>query len=208
MGNISMDTISFAKTYWDERVSILLQQLARYEELEGVLVRGTKEGKSASSFSFAKRGWQNVGTKVSLTEEERGEIEEEKRVVGEAMKFDNPYVWIRYKGLAYGGHYDPNKKMDTLLDFIEHMKREKICPKRFEAVNRELKKKHGTDLTDGLVSRSLALTAVADEEKVIELSLDPDFIRLWCAHEYDVHGKWARWDKERADGGIHLTSCC
>jgi hypothetical protein len=198
-----MDTIVFAKKYWDERVSILLAQLAEYE----------KKSKEYEAWKAAEKrkpkrklgeggGWQNFGTPKNA------KFEEELAEIGDAMKFDNPYVWIKYKGFAYGGHANPEKRMDTLSDFVEHMKKEVICPKRFAAVNRELLKRHEKDLASGLVPLETSLTEVADYAYILELSLDPHFISMWCAHEYDAQGKWVKWNPGDVHGGANLTRCC
>lgn len=205
-----MDTTLFAKQYWDERVSILLVQLAEYEKKSKELDLGTKEvGVPSERLSLGGSGrWQNLGTRKPFTEEERVSLKSEIESIGNAMKFDNPYVWIKYKGLAYSGHANTDKRMDNLSDFVRHMEKEVICPKRFEAVNKELRKRYGMDLTSGLVPLEVSLPQVADYSYILELSLDPHFISLWCAHEYDAHGKWVKWDASDEHGGAKLARCC
>ena len=199
-----MDTIVFAKKFWDERVSILLAQLAEYEkkskEYEAWKELERKKPKTLKLGGVA--GWQNLGEPVNL------KMESEIGAIGDAMKFDNPYVWIKYKGLAYGGHANPKKRMDTLAHFVSHMELEVICPKRFAAVNRELRARCGKDLTNGLVPLETSLVEVADYAYILELSLDPHFIGVWCAHEYDAQGKWVKWNPGDVHGGANLTRCC
>jgi len=198
-----MDTIEFARGFWDERVRLLLESFYAYEKKSREYEAWKEVEKEKPKRKLGEAGgWQNFGTPKNA------KFEEELAEIGDAMKFDNPYVWIKYKGLAYSGHPDPERRMGTLLDFVEHMKKERICPKRFAAVNRELRKRYGQDLGNGLVSLTTPLPEVADSAAVLELSLDPHFIGVWCAHEYDAQGKWVKWDESDEHGGANLTRCC
>ena len=88
--DMDVDT-EFAKS--DEKVSRLLAQYQTYATI-AEFKRGLSQ-KSEESF-------QRLGAP----------LEAELSKIGDEMKFDNPYIWMKYKLLAY--KHDDQKKIETV----------------------------------------------------------------------------------------------
>ena len=112
------------------------------------------------------------------------------------MKFQNPFIWIEYKRLAYKD--EPEKALKVLTDLVGHCKVDGICSKRFSFINKYFREKNnGLDLTSfGFLNQMTDLEQVGQDPRYISMCLDQDFERAWSKNENDPEGKWKNYSPD------------
>lgn len=124
-------------------------------------------------------------------------LEQKLQILGDAMKFHNPYIRLMYKKEAYKN--DANKKVETVWDLLLHCaNKTDICYKRLHFLNTMLKENFDMDLTDNnSVSwdKTIANLLVEDQNNpVIQLIWENDFMKKWSEYEYyTIQQKVAKW---------------
>jgi hypothetical protein len=108
--------------------------------------------------------------------------------LGDAMKFDNPYIWMMYKYHAYQN--DPTKKVQTLEDLRKHCEtKTDICHKRLDYLAQQVRDRYGIDLfDDSSVDGTLDITSFMTQYPyILECSSDEDFMQQWISYEYHTN---------------------
>jgi len=117
----------------------------------------------------------------------------------DAMKFDNPFIWIGYKKAAY--EWTENE-IPTLWAFRDHCAIDNpdsryICKKRFLFLNHILKERYQIDLSQDsdILHAGTNLEDILALPEIEELSRDEDFMRKWLWYEYfERGGKTMKWE--------------
>lgn len=107
------------------------------------------------------------------------------------MKYDNPYIWIKYKLLAYQN--DEQNSINTLWDLIKHCSPEwYICWKRLDFLNKFLISKYNLNIYD--LDPNTLLVDFLNNEEIINLCKDSQFMINWTWYEYyTVWNKTEKW---------------
>ena len=108
------------------------------------------------------------------------------QILGDDMKFDNPYIWMLYKYYAY--QKDPVKKVKTISDLREHCAtKTDICYKRLDYFVSILQKKYNINFfDDDIVDGNIDLKIFIDQHSYItELSQNEEFLQSWLNYEYN-----------------------
>lgn len=185
----------------------LLEQYAEYNRINGIIISGSEkenspstENKPHSSGLFTSlllkkadtvRKMQLAPGYKKITPERRKELMAELEEISNAMKFANPAIWMWYKGVAYVGTAKHNP---TVQAFVDHTRAEEICGKRIAYVNRYLQAKyHGDDLfSDTLLSLHMNTVDAANDDFMLGLCMDEEFMHGWKAGEFNLKGKWVQ----------------
>ncbi|RAL55891.1 hypothetical protein BLD25_03580 [Candidatus Gracilibacteria bacterium GN02-872] len=114
------------------------------------------------------------------------------KTLGESMKYDNPYIWIKYKIKAYKGLPD---EIITIGDFEKHCHKSPtyICGKRFDFLNKYLKEKYNIDLLTN--NQYEEVENFLKNNFVQNLSQNEEFMKEWLSYEYyNENGRVAKWE--------------
>jgi hypothetical protein len=119
----------------------------------------------------------------------------ERKQLGEAMKFQNPLIWMMYKYEAYKNTSKPVLTTKMLREHCEN--KTDICFKRYDYINTALRQKNqGEDLnSDEFLAADTDLAAVINDQRFVNLALDPVFMAGWVKNENDEDGKWVNYKK-------------
>ncbi len=132
---------------------------------------------------------------VERLKEEKRAVEEEKKAVGQSMKFKNPVVWIMYKRKAYIG---TNDEMRVMQDFREHCQvPDGICTARYIFIKEYCEEKLGWNIdSNNDFDRDLSLKRLYNDDKIISLVQDDEFMERWRSHELNMaDGRPAKWEE-------------
>jgi len=116
-----------------------------------------------------------------------------KKKIGDAMKFADPIVWMRYKQQAYRG---TSGALATWGDLVEHsLSHDGICGKRLQWLVAAVKQKCGVDLLDGTqMSGDTRLETIATLPLVEQIANDESLMESWVSYEYyEVDGVPKKW---------------
>lgn len=187
--------------YTDSEVKSLLSMYTRYKDLASQLVSEATPA-TAPKFSFAS----NRGKMQNL--DPKGAIKKELERVGEAMKFQNPLIWLTYKYLAYQD--EPGKALTTLRDLIVHCEVDGICHRRFDAINLYLRRKYGgKDMrSPSFMAPTMNLSDVGLDARFVGMCLDPEFAKMWSEHENSQSGKWREYKLSSPDHDCEVNCTC
>lgn len=110
--------------------------------------------------------------------------------LGNDMKFDNPFIWMYYKILAYKWR---KNEISTIWDFIKHCEwKTDICHQRFDFLNKNLKEKYNIDLFEENPEEKLE--DFVKKWFIEELSKNENFMKKWLECEYFIENwKVAKW---------------
>lgn len=110
--------------------------------------------------------------------------------LGDDMKFDNPFIWMYYKILAYKWR---KNEISTIWDFIKHCEwKTDICHQRFDFLNKNLKEKYNIDLFEENPEEKLE--DFVKKWFIEELSKNENFMKKWLECEYFIENlKVAKW---------------
>lgn len=108
--------------------------------------------------------------------------------LGDAMKFDNPYIRLKYKALAYAK--DTEKKVETMKDLLQHCsKKTDICYKRLDFLKKIFASKYNIDITDPtIIDQALPLELFFKGDQVQDLCANEEFMRSRLSYEHFTHG--------------------
>lgn len=100
------------------------------------------------------------------------------------MKFDNPYIRLKYKLLAYKD--SPAKKVSTMSELIQHCsKKTDICYKRFDFLSNALQQRFSVDPIELATSGGdMSMSDFISTAYVRDLCEDEDFMNQWVSYEY------------------------
>lgn len=166
-------------SYSRSEVDKLLAQYKEYKELDAAIM----SGKAASKPRFSLMG--NLGTMQNL--DPLAAAKKQLANIGNAMKFQNPLIWLMYKHEAYRN--EPEKALKTVSDLVAHCQVDGICHKRFDAINTHLRHATGKDIADTSF-QNLSLDDLAHNHDYLEMCLHLPFQKKWSKHENDSTGKW------------------
>lgn len=188
-------------SYTDSEVKNLLAMYAKYKSLASQLA-SEADPAAAPKFRFGSNlgKMQNFDPKI--------EIKKELENVGEAMKFQNPLIWLNYKYLAYQD--EPGKALLTLRDLITHCEVDGICHRRFDAINLYLRRKYGgKDMkSSSFMAPAMSLADVGQDARFIDMCLDQEFAKLWSEHENSPSGKWREYVLTSPDHDCEVNCTC
>lgn len=114
------------------------------------------------------------------------------KTLWESMKYDNPYIWIKYKIKAYKWLPD---EIITIWDFEKHCHKSPtyICWKRFDFLNKHLKEKYDIDLLTN--NQYEEVENFLKNNFVQNLSQNEEFMKEWLSYEYyKENGRVAKWE--------------
>jgi len=156
----------------DEKVSRLLAQYATYASIVELKIRLSQISKD----SFQR---------LTLP------LDTELNKIWDEMKFDNPYIWMKYKVLAY--KHDEKKKIETIWDLIVHCSPGgDICSKRMRFFNICMWKYFSVDVH--ALDPQMKVDDFLNTSQIKELSIHREFILEWLYYEYyQVGEKVAKW---------------
>lgn len=151
----------------DQSVDTLLQQYADYMHMYDELT------------SLKDNSWE-WDTNAEAMEELQRKMNE----LGDAMKFDNPYIWLKYKYLAYANN--PQKKVVTIADLKSHCStKTDICYKRFDFLHKKIQERYNLDITnETIIDGNTPIPTLLGSSYITELCQDPDFMRSWAGYEH------------------------
>jgi G3E family GTPase len=163
----SMKDPILTKEQADQAVDALLQQYTDYMQMYDEL-------------TLLKNNSWEWDIKVEAIEELQRKMNE----LGDAMKFDNPYIWLKYKYLAYANN--PNKKVSTLEELKNHCStKTDICYKRFDFLHKKVQERYNLDITnESMMDGNTSIPTLLVSSYITELCQDPDFMRSWVGYEY------------------------
>lgn len=119
----------------------------------------------------------------------------QKALIGDAMKYDTPTIWILYKQRAYA---DTDHAIQTLHDLKVHsVDHGGICAKRFTFLQRALRELCGIDVLDPTVcSPDTLLDDFVRMDCISALHASAPHMEQWRVHEYyTVDGRVAKWEE-------------
>ncbi len=125
--------------------------------------------------------------------------------ISDAMKFDNPVIWMMYKHHAYINTPNP---ILTVGAFIEHCNGHgDICSKRYTYLSKYLKNLHQVQI-ETQYTTDTPLEKLYTDNIILNLIFDVTFMDEWSKHEYNtIKGKTAKW-KSYTDQGSSSCPCC
>lgn len=111
--------------------------------------------------------------------------------LGDDMKFDNPFIWISYKALAYKWR---KNEIATIWDFIKHCSwKTDICHRRYDFLNKNLKEKYDFDLEKQ--DKNEKIENLIEKDFLKNISKDEDFMKNRIKYEYfEKDWKVAKWE--------------
>lgn len=189
----------------EEEVEELLEMFEKWSELndkvseleDKIFQQAVKEAEEKDAEIPDLVEGRETSEKIEELREQKNKIEENKASVGRQMKFKNPVVWIMYKRKAYVG---TNDEMRTVKDFREHCQvPDGICTKRYIYTKEYCEENLGWNIDDDNSFRpKMALNKLYQDERIISLVQDNDFMEEWRSHELNMEGerpaKWEEFD--------------
>lgn len=101
--------------------------------------------------------------------------------LSDEMTFANPLIWMMYKHKAYKG---TSTEIATIDDFRRHCAPvDYICGKRYRFL---VEKLHGKLDSEELFPSDTSLDHLYRDEIILELCMDPDFMKEWQEQEYKI----------------------
>lgn len=167
------------------------------QEVDGLITAYKKykqlvQDEAVLSSSLAKQ--KILGVVDEKLSEKRSVIQQKLRDLSDSMTFSHPFVWILYKFEAYKDEAQPIR---TMRDFRIHCSKEgDICTKRFAFVNERLERAGRRTLRDSeYYGDAMLLDALIEDNSLLELVSDSEFVRLWGTHEFNIdNGRVAKWE--------------
>lgn len=173
-----MDKFDFSKS--DEKIQKLLSQYKQYLDLsEKIEILEKSENK-------------NLEKNIKISK-----LKFKQKKIWDDMKFDNPYIWIKYKEEAYK---NSKNKIENIWDFIKHCTENPahICFQRFDFLDDFLKKNYSFDLNS--LEKSEKINNFLKNNIIQEISKNKDFIKNWLKFEYFEENwetkKWENYKKQ------------
>lgn len=126
---------------------------------------------------------KNNPEKESLVKNEIKKIENEQKIIWDEMKFDNPYIWMKYKFLAY---LWLDFEIININDFRKHCENPgHICHQRLDFLNNILREKFNLDFFDDeKVNWDEKIEFFLERWILQEISKDEKIIEKWLNYEY------------------------
>lgn len=120
------------------------------------------------------------------------ELESEKKLLWDSMKYPNPYIWLQYKLQAYK---NSPKQITTIWDLKEHCKDPTyICHKRLQFLSNILKNEYKIDIFDENLE-NLEIEQVIQNAVINEISQNETHMQNWSFYEfYSINGETAKWE--------------
>lgn len=179
MGKLSEEKMN--ETTQKRRVQELLRQYDLYRAVDAQIKALEARLNGGITIPTAQETADIIGNK-SILEARRQEI-------SDAMRFDDPTIWIVYKAVAYQG---TSEHIETVGAFIKHCAPvTHLCHKRLVFLQNTLRNRaqsFGVELDS-------RLDDLATSRPIIELTEDPAFIKEWQQYEFNTtpDGKPAKW---------------
>lgn len=152
-----------------QKVQILLQQYADYMSMD-------KE-KSDLSAQYQQNPSPELASRID-------ELTLELNQLSDAMKFDNPLIWLGYKRTAYQG---TPKQVESIDELLHHCERKTdICYQRLDFLNHHLKTQFEIDFfAMDKKEKKQSLTDFLNTNTAIQsLCKDEQFMTERLEHEY------------------------
>lgn len=127
-------------------------------------------------------------------------LDVELNTIWDEMKFDNPYIWMKYKLMAYKN--DSHKKIETIWDLILHCSPGwDICSKRLRFFNGWLLKHFSIDINT--LDPEIRVEDFINHPEIRALSVHSEFISDWLYYEYyQIGSKVAKWSNYNTGKGM------
>lgn len=128
-------------------------------------------------------------------------LKSELQTIWDAMKYDNPYIWLKYKLLAYKD--EGEKKIETLWDLLSHCSPEwYICWKRLHFLHAGLLKYYSLDIYN--LEKDMRIEDFLHTPYIEDISRQRDFMLEWLYYEYyqvwNKVMKWANYNQTKTMG--------
>lgn len=194
-------------SYTSSEVDALLTAYEKYKSLVAQLASDINPA-DTPKFSFGS----NQGKMQNF--DPKREIRKELEKVGEAMKFQNPLIWLTYKYFAYEhevGEEGESKFIKNVGKLVWHCATKgDICHRRFDAINLYLRRKHnGKDMRSAsFVNPDTTLDVVGQDQRFIDMCLDQEFMSMWSNHENSQLGKWREYELSSPDHDCEINCTC
>ncbi|MCH8518983.1 hypothetical protein LAT59_04450 [Candidatus Gracilibacteria bacterium] len=181
-------------------------EIPSFEESETYIQKLVEQYKEYMEMYTEKQGIEKSVQDESISEKEKAAfvrvlntLNFKLQKLGDAMKFDNPFIWIGYKKAAYEG---TENEIPTLGAFRDHCAIDNpdsryICKKRFLFLNRILKERYGVDFSQDsdTLHAEISLGEILALPEIEALSRDETFMKEWLGYEYfERGGKTMKWE--------------
>lgn len=179
-----MNETEVLKNFWEEfidfslsdfKIKKLVSQYFEYVDMEEKIQELSKNLKSPEDNAKI--------TKLQI----------EQKNLWEAMKYDNPFIWVKYKIDAY--KWNPESEIKTIWDFVAHCHKSPtyICGKRFHFLNKILQEKYWIDLFK--VNQEDLMEDFLNKWEIEEISKDKNLMNSWLNYEYfNENNRVAKWE--------------
>ncbi len=127
------------------------------------------------------------------------QLQLEQKTLGEAMKYDNPLIWLEYKLQAYRG---TENEIKTVEDLRKHSASPTyICHKRLTYLAKAMKENGFGDFwKEQEVAGEMELEVFLNSAQFKAVMSDQNVLEMWRKHEYFVHdGRVAKWENYQLD---------
>ena len=190
------EIISFS----EKEVSSLLEMYSKYKKISEDILNGIGGAKKTFSLLIPVKSYTNF----DQHSEQKVELEN----IGNAMKFQNPLIWANYKFEAYQN--DLIKRLTSVNDLVEHCKVDGICTKRFDFINKWMRKNNnGLDIkSTELFTSDSSIAKMAKNPIFQKMLLDVAFMKEWEKNENDISGKWKNYAISEPDHDCEIACTC
>lgn len=171
--------IDFELSPW--KISTLVEQYHEYMDLENQIQLLKEELKNSNNIDNS-----DLSRKITL-------LQLKQKHLWESMKYDNPFIWIEYKRLAYVW---TSSKIETIWELRSHCASPTyICHKRLMFLNSVLKTKYSLDIFDSNIDENMTIEDFLQNGIIQEISSDSDIMKYWLRYEYfEVDNRVAKWE--------------
>jgi len=161
----------------EEKIKILVEQYNEYMELEKQIQDLKEKLKKSSDLDISKQ--------ITL-------LQLKQKYLWESMKYDNPFIWIEYKRLAYAW---TESKVETIWELRKHCESPTyICHKRLMFLNSILKERW-VDIFDEEIDEKTLLIDFLNNWLIQEISKNDEIMQEWLTYEYfETDDRVAKWE--------------
>lgn len=160
-----------------QKIETLVKQYNEYMELEKQIETLKEKIKNSDD--------KNITKQITL-------LQLKQKYLWESMKYDNPYIWIEYKRLAYAW---TESKVETIWELRKHCESPTyICHKRLMFLNSILKE-NWIDIFDKNIDENTLLIDFLNNWLIQEISRNEKIMKEWLNYEYfETNDRVAKWE--------------
>ncbi len=174
-----------------EKISTLVAQYHERMNLE-MQIKSLETKFKLFKYLSKFRTEEEISEKKAINAQMIQTLQLKQKILWDAMKYDNPHIWLKYKIEAYK---NSSWKIETLADLKKHAQSPTyICHKRLQFLNQYTKEKFWKDIFDESLDQDMSVKDFYAWDDTIA-SLDVDFMQEWLNYEYfEIKGKTAKWE--------------